>query len=227
MLKSKRVKIKEHLIRNKKKYKIFLFVSIGVLFCFLIFGLLINPVLIGTIEIKTKSVSTKAINAAVGNVVKNGVVYEDLVNIVTDELGNITMIQANALEINNLSKELAQTTERMIENYGELGVEIPLGSFSGIPILAGVGPDVNLKITPIGAVNCKFVSKFEQAGINQTIHRIYININANVGIVMPLYTKKFVSTQEVLISESIIVGSVPEVYLYSDSLSTLLNFVPY
>ena len=227
MLKGKRVKIKEHLKRNKKKYKIFLLLLSGVFLCVFVFGLLINPVLIGTIEMKTKSVSTKAINAAVGSVVKNGIVYEDLVNIVTDELGNISMIQANALEINNLSKELAQTTERMIDDFGELGVGIPLGSFSGIPILAGVGPSVNLKITPIGAVNCKFISKFEHAGINQTIHRIYININANVGIVMPLYTKKFVSTQEVLISESIIVGSVPEVYLYSDSLSTLLNFVPY
>ena len=226
-MKKRRVWIKEHLVKNKRKYKIVLFILLGVFLCLIIFGLLINPVLIGTIEIRTKSVSTKAINAAVGDVVKNGVVYDDLINIVTDELGNITMIQANPIEINKLSKDLAQTTEKLIDDFGELGIEIPIGSFSGIPILAGVGPNVNLKVAPIGAVSCKFISKFEQAGINQTIHRIYININANVGIVMPLYTKKFTSNQEVLISESIIVGSVPEVYLYSDSLSTLLNFVPY
>jgi len=90
-----------------------------------------------------------------------------------------------------------------------------------------LGPEIKLRVSPIGSVSSSFSSEFETAGINQTIHRIYLNINANVGVVLPLYTKKFNTTQHVLIAESIIVGSVPEVYLYSDNLDTLLNFVPY
>ena len=212
-------------LRKRNKVILILFLLFVVVMA--VFALFVNPVLINTIELKSKAVSTSAINEAINIVVRDNVRYENLITITTDDLGNISMIQANAIEANNISRKLAQTTEKLIDDYGDLGVGIPLGSFSGIPILAGTGPDIKLKITPIGAVMCKFVSEFEQAGINQTIHRIYININANVGIVMPLYTKRFTSTQQVLISESIIVGSVPEVYLYSDSLSTLLNFVPY
>lgn len=217
--------------KNKRRFgkrgKFLLILFLCVFIIMLIFALFVNPVLINTIELKSKALSTSAINEAINIVVSRGVRYDNLITIVTDDLGNITMIQANAVEANNISKQLAQTTEKLIDDYGDLGVEIPLGAFSGVPILSGSGPNVNLKITPIGSVHCKFVSDFEQAGINQTIHRIYITINANVGIVMPLYTRKFSTSQQVLISESILIGSVPEVYLYSDSLSTLLNFVPY
>lgn len=220
-------KIKNKIKNNRKKYTIILAVILSIFIFFLFFSTLISPVLLNTIELRAKSISTRAINSAVSDVVMNSIVYDDLINIVTDELGNISMIQANTFEINNLSKDLAQTTEKKIDEYGKKGVSIAIGSFTGIPLFVGLGPEINLKVSPIGSVYSTFSSEFESAGINQTIHRIYLNINANVGVVLPLYTKKFTTTQHVLIAESIIVGNVPEVYLYSDTLDSLLNFVPY
>jgi len=220
-------KLKNKIKNNKKKFLITITVILVIVICYSFFSLLINPVLVNTIELRAKSISTRAMNSAVSDVIMNSIVYDDLINIVTDELGNISMIQANTLEINNLSKDLAQTTEIKIDEYGKNGVGIALGSFTGIPLFVGMGPEIKLRVTPIGSVYSSFSSEFESAGINQTVHRIYLNINASVGVVLPLYTKKFTTTQHVLIAESIIVGSVPEVYLYSDTLDSLLNFVPY
>lgn len=220
-------KIKHKLKKNKKLIMFLAILTLIFLVFFLLFGLVINPVLVNTIELRAKSVATRAMNSAISDVIMNSIVYDDLINIVTDELGNISMIQANSLEINNLSKDLAQTTENKIEEYGKKGISIAVGSFTGIPFLVGLGPSIRLNVSPIGSVYSTFSSEFESAGVNQTIHRIYLNVNASVGVVLPLYTKRFVATQNVLIAESIIVGSVPEVYLYSDSLDTLLNFVPY
>ena len=220
-------KIRNKLKNNKKKYIITLIVVLIIIVAYAFFSLLINPVLVNTIELRAKSISTRAVNSAVSDVIMNSIVYDDLINIVTDELGNITMIQANTFEINNLSKDLAQTTETKIDEYGKKGMSIAIGSFTGIPLFVGLGPEIKLRVTPIGSVYSSFSSEFESAGINQTIHRIYLNINTNVGVVLPLFTKKFTTTQHVLIAESIIVGSVPEVYLYSDTLDSLLNFVPY
>jgi len=180
-----------------------------------------------TVEVKSRALATRAINSSVADVVMNSIVYDDLVTIISDEFGSISMIQANSLEINNLSKDLAQTCESRISEYGVKGVTIPIGTFTGVPLLVGRGPRVNVKMTPIGSVICKFVSHFESAGINQTIHKIYVNIIATVSIIMPLSTRSLEATQQVLISESVIVGQVPEVYLQSDTLDTLLNFVPY
>ena len=219
--------VKAKIFKHKKGYKVTAIIVICILVCFLFCSIFINPILKNTIELRSKSLATTAMNSAIGDVVMNSIVYDDLINIVTDELGNITMIQANSLEINNLSKDLAQTTEKRIVEFGNKGVTIPLGSFTGIPLLVGVGPNIKLNVSPIGAVTCGFNSRFESAGINQTIHKIYLTVNAKVGVVLPLYSKRFEAKQQVLICESIIVGQVPEVYLYSDQLDTLLNFVPY
>jgi sporulation protein YunB len=91
----------------------------------------------------------------------------------------------------------------------------------------GRGPQISVKMTPVGAVVCRFISHFETAGINQTVHKIYVNVVAKVSVVLPLSTRSVETDQQVLISECVIVGQVPEVYLHSDSLDTLLNFVPY
>ncbi len=212
---------------SKKQFTKFCIISIIILTVLIIFTYMINPVIMDTVEIRSKALATRAMNSSIADVVMNSIVYDDLVNIISDEFGNISMIQANSLEINNLSKDLAQTCEIRIQEYGEVGVSIPLGTFTGIPLLVGRGPRVKVKMTPVGSVTCKFISHFESAGINQTVHKIYVNIRANVGVVMPLSSRNFTAEQEVLVSESVIVGQVPEVYLYSDTLDTLLNFVPY
>lgn len=226
-MENKIIKIFKKIKINKKKITKIAIISSILFVVFVIFAYMINPVIMDTVELKSKALATRAMNSSIGDVVMNSIVHDDLVNIVSDEFGNISMIQANSLEINNLSKDLAQTCEVRIEEYGKSGVTIPIGTFTGIPVLVGRGPRIKVKMTPIGSVRCKFVSHFESAGINQTVHKIYVNITANVGVVMPLSSRSFTAEQEVLISESVIVGQVPEVYLYSDTLDTLLNFVPY
>lgn len=213
--------------KYKKRIKIIMAVILILIIILLIFSMMVNPVIMDTVEIKSKALATRAMNSSVSDVVMNSIVYDELVTIISDEFGNISMIQANSLEINNLSKDLALTCEDRIAEYGGRGVSIPLGTFTGIPLLVGLGPRITVKMTPIGSVFCKFNSKFETAGINQTVHKIYVNISASVSVIMPLSSRSFQAEQQVLISESVIVGQVPEVYLQSDTLDTLLNFVPY
>lgn len=220
-------RIRNVFLRHKKRWRVFAIVLLIVCVFFLVFSFMVNPVIMDTVEIKSRALATRAMNDSIADVVMNSIIYDDLVNIISDEFGNISMIQANSLEINNLSKDLAQTCEQRISEFGGNGISIPLGTFTGVPLLVGRGPRVSVKMTPIGSVVCRFKSHFETAGINQTVHKIYVNINATVAVVMPLSTRSFKAEQEVLISESVIVGQVPEVYLYSDTLDTLLNFVPY
>lgn len=221
------VNIAKKIFLPKKKFLGFLSILITVVVIFIIFSYMVNPVIMDTVEIKSRALATRAMNSSVADVVMSSIIYDDLVTIVSDDFGNISMIQANSLAINNLSKDLAQTCEERISEYGKAGVSVPLGTFTGIPLFVGRGPRISVKMTPIGSVICRFVSHFETAGINQTVHKIYVNVNAKVSVIMPLSSRSLEATQQVLISESVIVGQVPEVYLQSDTLDTLLNFVPY
>ena len=227
-MKNSRIKILYDKLKISKKHlRRVVVISATILGVLLIFSFMVNPVIMDTVEIKSRALATKAMNSSISDVVMNSIVYDDLVTVVSDEFGSISMIRANSLEINNLSKDLAQSCEQKIREFGDRGVSIPLGTFTGIPLLVGRGPQIGVKMTPIGSVVCKFISHFETAGINQTVHKIYVNIVARVSVVLPLSTRSIDAEQQVLISECVIVGQVPEVYLQSDSLDTLLNFVPY
>ena len=90
---------------------------------------------------------------------------------------------------------------------------IPLGAFTGIEALSGYGRSVCVKVVPVISVECNFVSRFSQAGINQTIHSVYIDVVTDITIVLAARTERVFATAEVLVCESIINGKIPEVYL--------------
>jgi len=166
-------------------------------------------------------------NEAVKTVIQNNASYNNMVVITYNNEGDISLIQAKSYEINKVSQDVALQTEDIIERKGAKGVGIPLGTFLGISLLSGVGPNIDIKLKLIDSVYCSFISKFDSTGINQTLHRIYITIHASIGVVVPFYQKSFTAEQTILACENVIVGKVPEVYLYSDNMDTLLNFVPY
>ena len=104
-------------------------------------------------------------------------------------------------------------------------LSIPIGSFSGLPVLSGVGPVVSVPTAPYGSVKCTFLSKFVSAGINQTVHKIYLNVETSISLVLPFNKLKVDDSTEVLISESLIIGEIPETYLMAEEKSDLLNMV--
>lgn len=190
------------------------------------FSYVVNPIIINTIELKSKSMTTQAINSAIADVLDGTITYNDLVNIVTNEIGDVELIQANTLKVNMLSKDIARSTETKLDTFGQSGIKIPLGTFTGMTFLVGKGPSLTLSTMPIGAVTCAFESMFESAGINQTAHRIYLNVTADVGVVLPFTTRKLRTSQAVMVSENIIIGKIPDVYLETSVLDRQLNFVP-
>lgn len=82
----------------------------------------------------------------------------------------------------------------------------------GTKILSGRGPDVPIKMSTVGNVETDLSSEFSQAGINQTLHRIYLNVSCNVTILTPFDTIEQNINNQVLIAESVIVGDVPSTY---------------
>jgi len=221
------LEILKHRLTKKQKFFIWLFVF---LFCaFLLLNYLtknVNPIIISVSEAKVRSLSMIAMNNAITKLTSDEELYTDLVKIQEDETGKITLIQANVFAINNLTNQIMGETQTELEDMGDVGISIPIGSFSGLPVLNGLGPKVTIRLLPVGNVQCNFVSEFTSAGINQTSHKIFVNLEAKVSLVLPLATKQVTTDTQILICESIIVGSVPEVYLQATSLDEMLNLVP-
>jgi sporulation protein YunB len=185
----------------------------------------VNPIILSVGEAKIKSLATRSINAAVNEVITSGYSYGSLISIIFDNNGDVALIEANAMEINRLAKEIASVSQTRLDLIGEQGVGVPLGSLTGIPIFMGQGPDIRFKLYPIGSITCSFSSQFIGAGVNQTNHKIYVNISSTINVVLPIDNKQISTKTQILIAESIIVGKVPDVYLNS-SLENMLPLIP-
>ena len=219
---------------NKKLYMPFKF-RIGIFFCVVlgicVFALIylnnvVNPVIIESSSAKTRSLSQKAVEEAIYDIIKDSSIYDTLIMINRDSEGNVSYISTNSLQINMLARELAKASQEKLENLGAKGIDIPLGTFTGMPIFVGRGPSVNIKMLPIGSITCKFNSEFINAGINQTNHKIYLTVVSNISVILPTANHKIETTTQIMIAESIIVGEIPDTYLNSASLDDMLNLIP-
>lgn len=162
---------------------------------------------------KIKSVATSAVNNAVFYALTEKTDYNNLVTVYSDNYGKINMISANSVKINALARETSKFSQEYINKIGDGGVDIPMGSLTGFEPIVGQGPLIHFKTVPVGTVNADFYSEFTSCGINQTRHRIYIIVEATIDVILPVKDEEIVTNTQVLVSESIIVGEVPDTYL--------------
>ncbi len=143
---------------------------------------------------------------------ENGITYSDIISFVTDKDGRINAMTTNIVTANKLKSYLALSILTRITNVDETELSIPVGNLTGISVLAGRGPEMKVKVIPIGSVQTELSSQFVSAGINQTQHRIIMEVTSNVDIILPSETVSTTVSVNVVIAETVIVGSVPESY---------------
>lgn len=178
----------------------------------------IEPILDTLCKDKAKSVATIICNEESTKIINN-YQYEDLVTIHRDNENNITMIQSNITPINYIISDAGEKIQKRIDETKNEKTYISLGSFMGSRILSGIGPNIPIKLSLVGNVETDLQSEFKAQGINQTIHRIYLQVNCEINILTPYNTTKERISNQVLIAENIIVGKIPEAYYNLDGIS--------
>ena len=78
--------------------------------------------------------------------------------------------------------------------------------------MSGMGPNIPMKLSTTGNVETKVRSEFESTGINQTIHRLYLDVVCNVNILTPYNTIEDSITNQIVLIENVIVGLIPSTY---------------
>ena len=173
----------------------------------------VKPAIIEASVVTVRSLGTNIINNSAKSALTLGVNYDDMFTVEKDSGGKIKAVKSNALALNTILRQIAEIAQKDLDKMGTQDITLPLGTISGLVLLTGFGPDVTIKITPIGAVQCEYISIFESAGINQTLHRLYINVTANIKIITPVDDAQTTVGTEFLLCEHMIIGEVPETYL--------------
>lgn len=171
----------------------------------------ISPIFDALCEDKAKSIATIISNNEATNVMKDHT-YDELFTIEKDNDGNITMIKSNIIPINEIISDVAVKIQTSINERGRENIRIALGSFTGSKFLAGRGPGVPIRISSIGNVETDLRSEFSAHGINQTLHRVYLQVDCEVSILTPYNTISEKVSNQVLLIENVIVGKIPSAY---------------
>lgn len=168
----------------------------------------INPIINSQCINEAKNIATIVSNEQ-ATIVMEKYKYEDLAITIKDENGKIQMIKLNVIPVNEITSDVAIKIQEAFNNTKSAQIGIKLGSFSGIKLLSGFGPKINIRISSVGNVETNLKSEFKTAGINQTLHQIYLEIKCRVQILTPYNTVNEEVINQVLIAESIILGDIP------------------
>ena len=173
----------------------------------------IRPMVKASAASQTQIAVNRMIQRAVLEVLEeDGLRYQSFVSLQQNLNGETTALTTDTVLINRLQGELLEKILQTLQQYREVKLELPLGSLSGAQFLAGRGPLVTLRLRPVGLVKTKIINQFDEAGINQTRHRIQLQVTVDMLSLLPGYRISSQAQSNIILAETIIVGLVPDAY---------------
>ena len=165
-------------------------------------------------ETQVKNSTSDLTNDAIAKQIAAGnIQYDRIVYFEKDLDGRITALKTNISEVNRLKTDILNIINDEILALDTSDIGIPIGSLILPELLSGKGPAIPVHILAIRNSDASFYSNFHQAGINQTLHQLTMEVNVDVAVLALGETTSFTMTSEVVVAETVIVGEVPNTYL--------------
>ena len=132
-----------------------------------------------------------------------------MIKIEKDKEGNIILVQSDTIKLNYIAAKLSTECNKELNDMNNETVKVPFGWLTDKSAFYNLGPRITMQIEPMGNINTSYESKFESAGINQTRHKIYLNVNAKIRLKLPLKYQDIEVNTQIPVSDTIIVGKIP------------------
>ena len=165
-------------------------------------------------QTQVKNTTSDLTNDAIAKQIADGIIqYDRIVYFEKDLDGRITALKTNMSEVNRLKTDILNIINDEILALDTSDIGIPLGSLFLPELFSGKGPVLPVRVLSIRNSDAEFRSSFIQAGINQTLHKMTMDVSVDVSVLVLAQTCGFTITSEVVVAETVIVGTVPSTYL--------------
>lgn len=199
--------------RKCKAKALFIFLLIDFILIFVTLYHFSNKMLIDIGRSTYSGMLSSSAYYAISETVKDDYRYEDIIKIYENDDGKISMITANTFKVNSLASALADYVITYLDANTKKGVDVPVGVFTGIKLISGFGSKIKMPLITVTSVKCDIISEFQEAGINQTRHAVYVDIMPEVFIVTRFKTEDLTDKIRILLFDNYIVGDVPEFFI--------------
>lgn len=165
-------------------------------------------------ETQVRNSTSDLTNDAIAKQIESGnISYDRIVYFEKDLNGRITALKTNISEVNRLKTDILNIINDEILALDSSDIGIPLGSIFLPELFSGKGVVIPVHILAIRNADASFVSHFSEAGINQTLHQVMMEVGIDVSVLILGKTTSFSMQSEVVVAETVIVGEVPQTYL--------------
>jgi sporulation protein YunB len=173
-----------------------------------------QQVILHLAETQVKNATSDLINDAIDRQIELGNIhYDRIVYFEKDLDGRITALKTNMSEVNRLKTDILNLINDEILAVDTADLGVPLGSLFMPEFLSGKGPSIPVQILSIRNSDASFKSHFSEAGINQTLQQITMDVSVDVAVLVLGETDNFTVSSQVVVAETIIVGDVPDTFL--------------
>lgn len=204
--------------RKKKKCYFFIYKILAITVVFAVFLVFCDTRVRPTIKRKVRDIartdSTYILNETLLSQINNlDIKYSDFVTIKTTDEGKISSVETNSLELNKFKALFALSVTRALREIEDFDFSISVGTLMGPEFLIERGPKIPFKVSSSEYVKTEIESRFEESGINQTVHKILLEVTVNVCCYFPGYSTSVNVDTELLLAETVIIGEVPKYYV--------------
>lgn len=138
--------------------------------------------------------------------------YADLIKFGRDKNGNIVSVTTDAYYLNKIGNSIGDEIDKRINRMRSYVIKIPFSVIFNEQLINGRGPKMPLIFVMTGITTTDFENEFTAAGVNQTHHRIMMNITVNTYVVHSGSVTVVPYQTNVCIAESIVVGITPQAF---------------
>ena len=165
-------------------------------------------------ETQVRNSTSDLINDAIDRQIEDGSIqYDRIVYFEKDLEGRITALKTNMSEVNRLKTDILNIINDEILALDTSDLGIPVGNLILPEILSGRGPNIPVNIISIRNSDAAFYSNFTEAGINQTLQQLTMEVSVDVAVLVLGQATNFTVSSQVVVAETIIVGQVPQTLL--------------
>lgn len=174
----------------------------------------LRPQLVALAEAQLQNQLTLTANQITARILtEDALTYEDMVVFHGGEGGQVSTLSTDTGRLNILRTSVLTELIPQLEALDSRSMAIPLGLLTGVDLLSSLGPNLPIRVVSVASATGEYRNEFTSAGINQTLHRIYLDIRVTARLLLPGNIVETVLTTPVCVAETVIIGQVPQTYL--------------
>lgn len=176
------------------------------------FDTALRPYLIALSEAQVQNHLTQVANRSVTQALADQeLAYHDMVSFQT--AGTLSTLSTDTVSLNQLRAYVLEDIITQVKAIDSDSLGVPLGALTGLDLLSAFGPKLPVRVISVASADGQYRNDFISAGINQTLHRIMLDVTLNAKLLLPGGVVEIAVSTPICVAETVIIGQVPQTYL--------------